>query len=234
MNRYFAGRYVVIFLVLMLCTGMGAQAIAREAEVAEKVPQLLRVGDVGNDAIGIKIWTAKPENVPYRPNDPIIIHLKAETKAYVTAIYVSSMGDAMVLFPNKESTTNEVVPGKEYTLFGEGSNIQIKATEKTKKARIVFYVTSQPVDLAPLKILEGQPCIVIPRQSTAEMEVLTKKLETMAKQKGFNRVVLGLKTGAREEEGLKLMGLPVGVKTTRPESITGVQGLQEKVKIPKE
>lgn len=228
MKRCSSGICAAVILAFMLSLAVVHPAVAKEGGEA-KPPALLTMGAVGKDSIGIRVWTDKPEGEPYLPDEPIVIHLKAEAKSYVTAVYVSSKGDAMILFPNKESADNELLPGKQYTLFGKDSNIQIRAGDKTKKARIVFYVSSSPVDLAPLVVAEGQACIVVRHDSAKEMEILTGKLKEMAKQKGFNRVVLGLKAGA-EEEGLKLMGLPVGIKTSKPESITGVQGREEIVR----
>ncbi len=217
-----------MILVVLLSLAVAAQAAVKEGGKESASSALLTLGDVGKDSIGFKVWTDKPEGEPYLPDEPIVIHLTAKAKAYVTAVYVSSSGDAMILFPNKETSANEVLPDKQYTLFGKDSNIQIKAGDKTKAARIVFYVSPGPVDLAPLDVPKGMPCIVVRHDAVKEMKILTDKIKDMAKQKGFNRVVLGLKAGA-EEDGLKLMGLPVGVKTSKPESITGVQGAKENV-----
>ncbi len=153
-----------------------------------------------------------------------MLHMKASHEAYIVAIYVSSKGDAVVLFPNGQTPDNRIIPEKEYTLFGEGSGIKLKVSDKMKEGQIVFFASSTPFKLAPLKPREGQACIKIAGSAAKELGVLKQRIEKLASDKGFNRIVLQLRAEGGEGVSLNLMGLPTSVTSDKPEGITGVQG----------
>ena len=85
-------------------------------------------------------------------------------------------------------------------------------------------LVSKPVDLAPLKLESGKPCIVVPHSAKEELGILQKKIEAMAQDETFNRVVVALATGS----GIRLMGLPSGATSSSPEGVAGVAGHSEK------
>jgi hypothetical protein len=68
-----------------------------------------------------------------------------------------------------------------------------------------------------------------------DIDFLCGKLETLSKEEGFNRKVLALKDESGKKDALGLMGLPMDVKSGRPQSVTGVQGLKSNIlETPKE
>jgi hypothetical protein len=200
-----------------------AFATAKE-EAPKGAQELLSIGKPGAHAIDLTIRTDQPERQPLKAGDSIVLHVKAVREAYVTAIYVSSGGDAVVLFPNSKTPDNRVLPEKEYTLFGEGSGITLKVSDKMKEGQIVFFASSTPFSLAPLKTHEGQACIHIAGSAAKDLGVLKRKIQTLAQDKGFSRTVLQLRAKGGEGVSLNLMGLPTSVTSDKPEGITGVQG----------
>jgi hypothetical protein len=153
-------------------------------------------------------------------------------KAYLTVIYLSSNGDAIVLLPSRDMPDSLLQPGTEYTLFGAGSPIKLKEIDKARDAKIAFYVTSVPFEPEPLALPSGEPFLRIPASAVDQMGILAKKLEAIGKAPGFNRKVMALKDGVLKSAALDLMGLPTDVRTGEPVGVTGVQGLKSKILEP--
>jgi hypothetical protein len=186
------------------------------------------IGKIGAQAVKLKVWAGKPDGSRLKAGDPIFVRLKCSKKTYVTVIYVSSEGDATVLFPNKDHMESLCKPGKDYTLFGQDSGVKLTFSEKTKKGKIILYASSKPLEISSLKIPAGQACLVIPHTDAQNTKVLVGKLQDLSKDEGFNRKVLALRS--RTGKGsIGLMGLPRGIKSSKPEGIAGVQGLKSKV-----
>lgn len=169
-------------------------AHAGQGDTSDPRQVWMSVGTKGANEIGLKVWTQKKQNEAFSEGEPIVLNFETSRKAYVMAVNVSPKGDVMVLFPNGESPDNLILPGKTYTLFGPDSSIQVTANEKIKEAVIIFYAASQPFKLDPLKAPEGQPVIRIAHSDTAQLGTLTKKLENISHDEGFNRQVVVLKS----------------------------------------
>ncbi|MBI5568482.1 MAG: DUF4384 domain-containing protein [Desulfomonile tiedjei] len=210
---------IVGFSVLTFSPALGAAS-----DLPKDAAALLNIGKTGPKAIALSIRTDKPEDHAFKPGDSLVLNLKTAKEAYLSAIYVSSTGDAVVLLPNNENPNALVPADKEFTLFGNESCIKVKISDKMKEGQIVFYVASKPLRLEPLRPAEGQPCVQISHSDTKDLQLLGEKLEGLAKDEGFNRVVMRLKTTSEAGLSLKLMGLPTAVKSEKPETITGVQG----------
>jgi len=229
MKRYLyrlTGLSVIIVGLLLWNPCLGVGATSESGHAGQK---WLSIGKVGPKAIDLKIWADEPTAGKFKSGDPIVIHMKCAQKAYVTAVYISSRGDAVVLFPNRETPDNLVEAGKEYTLFGPASGIKLKFSRKTKRAKIVFYASVKPFKLDPLKIAKGEAFLAIPHSSTKELRILTKKIEDFAKDDTFTRKVLALKRAGKGKGSINLMGLPMRIRSSRPESIAGVQGLKKRI-----
>jgi hypothetical protein len=218
--------------LILLGAGLGTAADNKPAAAAD---QLLSVGKIGPNPIDLKIGIEKPPADKASAAVSPVVKLAVSRKAYVTAIYISSNGDATILLPNKETPDNLFLHGKEYTLFGAESKIKLTADEKQKKSKIVFYASPNPLKLDPLSVPEGQDFITIPNSSLKDIDFLCGKLETLSKEEGFNRKVLALKDESGKKDALGLMGLPMDVKSGRPQSVTGVQGIKSNIlETPKE
>ncbi|MFC1835093.1 DUF4384 domain-containing protein [Thermodesulfobacteriota bacterium] len=199
---------------------------AGNGHAAEKNRALLQVGNPGPKAVGLKVWTADSSGQAAAPGDTIPLHMKASAKAYVTALYVSTGGNVLVLFPNKENSDNLVQPGKDYTLFGKGSAIKLTVSPDKPEPKIVFYVSEKPLPLDGLEIPAGQACINISAKDTGKLGALKRELEKASKQPTFNRVIATLKTADKDGMNFRFMGLPEPVTSDKPSSITGVHGLK--------
>ncbi len=217
-------RVFAVFLAMVSWAFFQAeQACAASEDTPAAKTILLEIGKAGPKAAKLEIRTNEPKSGKFNVGEPISVHVKASEKVYLTAIYVSSEGNAYVLFPNNQSTDNLLEPGKEYTIFSEKSAVKLTLGKELKTAKIAFYVSSNRVDLAPLKIEPGKPCIIVDRTSKDGMAILEKKLETMAKDNAFNRVVMAVV----QDSGIRLMGLPIRGASGKPESVAGVAGRSE-------
>ncbi len=182
----------------------------------------MSVGKTGPNEIGLKVWTQKKEGEAFSKGEPIVLNFETSRKAYVMALNVSPKGDIMVLFPNGESPDNLILPDKTYTLFGPDSSIQVTANEKMKEAVIIFYASSKPFKLDPLKMSEGQPVIRIPHTDSAQVAALTTKIENLSKDESFSRQAVILKAAGSSGITLELMA----PKSVKPGGVTGGQGLK--------
>ncbi len=206
-------------------------AYAGQGDTSDPRQVWMSLGTKGADEIGLKVWTQKKENEAFLEGEPIVLNFETSRKAYVMAVNVSPKGDVMVLFPNGESPDNLILPGKTYTLFGPDSSIQVTANEKIKEAVIIFYAASKPFKLDPLKAPEGQPVIRIAHSDAAQLGTLTKKLENISHDEGFNRQVVVLKSAGSGGISLELMA----PKSVKPGGVTGGQGVKpEAEKLGKE
>jgi hypothetical protein len=196
------------------------------ADQAGQEHPLLSVGNPGPKAVDLKVSTAKPQPDASGKPAPSVIHLEAPAKAYVTAVYVSSNGDVIVVFPNKESPDNLLVSGKQYTLFGPDSRVQLKKSKVVKDAKMVFFVSSKPFLLDPLKVAPGDVFLTIPHSSESEQKVLLSKIEEMSKDESFNRKAIDLESAVKPVIRLDVMGVDEGITSRKPGTVTGTQGVK--------
>lgn len=190
---------------------------------------LASLGQIGPEAIDLKVWTEKPKSVKADSGTPAVIRVNVSKKAYLTVVYLSSNGDAIVLLPNRDTPDSLIQPGQDYTLFGPESPVRLKETDKAKDAKLVLYLSSVPFKQDPLSVPSGEPFLKIPQSAVQERGILIEKIDALAKAPGFNRKVVALKNGAQKNAPLDLMGLPTDVKTAKPVGVTGVQGLKTKI-----
>jgi hypothetical protein len=216
---------VSLVLVGFACLDF-ARAVAAPERDSSGTESLMAVGNPGPKAIDLTIRTDKPEGYRFKPGDTLALHVRADRKAYLTAVYLSSRGDAVILFPNRKTQDNLILSHKDYSLFGESDPVKLRVSDTMKEGRIVFFVSSSPFSLDPLKMTADQPCVQIPASAHEQLDILKRKIEDMAKDEGFNRVLLSVKAGGSVGISLNLMGLPTAIKSEKPETVTGVQGVQ--------
>lgn len=202
------------------------------AQAETIVQRLSSAGAVGPNAIQLSVRTNRPKEATFREGEFIAFHVKTSRKAYIAAIYISSVGDAIVLYPNSETPAGLMLPGKEYTLFGSDSRLKLKVSKKIKEGKIFFFAFSKPLDFHPLKIAEGRICLWVPRSSAKEQDILTKKVEQAAQWEGFNRKVVTVKGAGETGVSLRMMGLPDAEESEDPGTTTGAQGLRDNIKKP--
>jgi hypothetical protein len=233
---------VSLFVALVLLVGLNPVAASPTLGTTTKnttdVAGLLSIGKVGPDAIKLRAWTNIPPGRAAKVGERIVIHFKTDQDCYVVVANVSSKGSITIVFPNREQPDNRVEGGKEYALFDKGSRLKLVLGRGTSLAKLVFYASPQPIDLAPLKISGNNVAIVIPASSTEDLKTLKNKIEQVTKVKGFNRAVLSIKSEPKDKAGLRLMG-PPSVKGVRPGrsrdklgDVTGTRGRGDDTKDP--
>jgi hypothetical protein len=232
-----------LFSAVVVLAGLNpmivSPALGAEQATVSDADSLLRVGKVGPDAIPLKVWTNVPADKPAKVGEKIVIHFKAEKDCYLVVANVSSKGSVAIVFPNRETKDNRIKGGKEYTLFGKDSKLKLVLGTGVSEAKVVFYVSPEPIDLKPLKIAGKRPAIIIPATATKELTILREKVEALSKQKGFNRALLSIKSEPKGKTGLKLMGSPGSPtrkgfqprgSSERPGRVTGTRGRGEDLK----
>jgi hypothetical protein len=194
---------------------------------------LLTIGSVKPDAINLKVWTNVTPGKTFKPGDQVVIYFRADHDCYVTIINVAVQGDVQVLFPNKERPDNHLQAEKEYSLFGPGSRLQLVLGKGAPEKKIVFFVSPDPISFDPLKMPQDQAIISLSASAKNELKILNDKIEQLSKKKGFNRVVLAIKSNGNEVPDLRLMGGPVDKRVPGrdssdiPEGISGTPGRTE-------
>jgi hypothetical protein len=209
-------------LTLLLATVGSAEDDVRPLAV----DRLLTAGKVGPKAIGLNVRIERPDNESASGQHWPVLKVLTSENAYVTAIYISPKGEATVLVPSKEAPDNLFAGGKDYSLFGPDSKVKLVAEYKQKGGKIVFFASSNLIKLDPLFIHEGQDFISIDSSAVKDMEILCDQISSMSTDERFNRKVVDLKDESGED-ALELMGLPTNVKSDKPESVTGIQGLKD-------
>jgi len=220
---------IALLLILsccLICLPISGLAVSGDSGQIES--KLLPSGP-GPKAQELKVWTEKAKEEWARAGIPAIVRVKSSEKGYLTAIYVSPSGDLIILLPNKEMQSDVILPDKDYTLFGPESPVRLKLSEMAKDAKIIFCVSAQPLQLAPLPISSGETFARIPSSSSQDMETLRQKLEALSKDPNFNFKVLTLRDRKEKDSRLDLMTLPTGVTSSKPVGVTGAPGAKDKI-----
>jgi len=218
----------IVVMAIGITLWIANLCFAQETQTAPAIGELAQIGNVGPQAIPLKVWTNHPPGAPLKPGDSVEVHLQVGKKAYLTALFLSGGGNTIVLFPNAQLPETVLLPDKEYILFGEDSGVKLTVDPQMQAGEMVFYVSSTPVVFNDLKPEPGKVCTIIPPASTDKRELLRSKLEAMAKDEGFNRTTLSLRVAKGTETSLRTMGLPTAIKSEAPTSLTGVQGIKPK------
>ena len=228
-----SSRLTKIFWRSLLAVGLLVNSISVALAVDETPAlghRLTNIGQTSPKAIDVKITAHKPGGGPVGKDDPVTVQLTPSARAYVTAIYISPEGDAVVVFPNKKVGDNLLEPGKDYTIVSPDSGLKLGFSQTADKGSIVVYVSSKQLVLDPLKAAENQEFIVIPHDAAQEMETLANKIAALSKDETFNRKLITPNSLAAPGQGDSIMGLPGGVASSQPESVAGVQGVKNKIK----
>lgn len=233
MNKNGKGLSAVLVFALGLAIIAASAVLAAEERNAGPAKALLNLGTVGPDAVNLKVWTDQPEHKKLKPGDKVAVNFNADKDCYLVVLNVSSRGGVTVVFPNKEQKDNRIVGGKDYTIFGPGSRLRLVLGKRVPEAKLVFFVSPEPVDLDSFKIPDNEMVFRIPPGARDRLTAFREKLEQASQKKGFNRVLLSIKTDQNGEADLKLMGgkfkkgLPSKDSSEGPETITGTAGRKE-------
>lgn len=218
------GHWVLIaagIFVLTVAQGMANLSLASGTA-------LLDAGKIRPDAIDLKVWVQSENVNGTQDGVPIVVHVSASRESYLTAVYLSALGDVVLIFPNRALPVSMVGAKAEYSLFGKDSRIQLKRNQQAKDAKLIFFVSSKPLTLDPLQIPDKQMLLRIPHSAHRDLAVFSDRLAEIGESKGFNRQVLNLGFGARLSLRLEgIMGLPLAIKSTKPGTLVGTQGTRE-------
>jgi hypothetical protein len=229
-NRINSTVPVVIFFTAFCLLVTVSICVSQDKAAANSAHLLTTLGEIGPDAVKLKVWTNKPPDYVFKMGDRVIFHFVADRDCHLAVLNVSRAGNVAVLFPNREFPDNSIKRGVESTLFGDDSHMKLVMSEGISEATTVFYVSAEPFSLDPLKIPEGKAIIKL-SAADKDLKILTDTLRQVSKKPGYNRVLLSIK-GMREAQDLKLMGpsrpkaAPHRPESDVPETVTGAQGLK--------
>jgi hypothetical protein len=206
----------------MLLIAPMSWAIGGAAELGKRLESACVVGPKAMD-INVSADTVDK-------NGPVSIKLTSKERAYITAIYISPEGDAVVVFPNRKTPDNLAAPGKDCTIVGPDTGLKIGFSQSQNKGKILVLVSASPISLDPLKPAGEEDFITISSDDSKNLEMLTSKLAAISKDERFNLKVITPDKLSKPGQGDSLMGLPAGVASSHPESVAGVQGMKNKIK----
>jgi len=215
-------------LLLWNCNPLMAESKVTSDNPAQ---ELLSIGQPGPKAIDLTVSEQSAGVGASVPGAPMSVTVKASRKGYLTAVYVSPKGDVVVLFPNRKTADSLVSPDKECPLANAASIVKlIKSRKKGESGRVALFVSSQPLNLDAFKMRATQNFVCIPRSAKEQMALLTDKLQALAKDGDFNRVVLANEVTVGGNVMNLMGGPPGGIRSSRPGSTVGVQGIRERIK----
>ena len=203
---------------------------------------LLTIGKPSADPIGLKVWTGALPGKPRSGKKFGTIGFRADRNAYVAVVAVAKSGDVAVSLPGAADPGSGIKKGERYTLAAAEVSSRLRLPKGKPEGKLAFYVSSQPVDLGPLKPSPKQPWITIPANETWKMKILADRLKKASGEKGFNRVTFDMRRLAEAPKKLRLMGYPKGqsaaesasapgpVESDLPGQVTGAQGRSRKIK----
>ena len=240
MRNPFSQGLVVGFITIVI--GLGSLYLAHGSDMSDTsgTAGLQSIGQPGGDAVSLKVWTDKEPGQVFKQGDRAVVSFQAERTAYLTALAVSSDGNVHVIFPNKELPNNMIQQGKVYTLFGDDSSLRLETGKNFKNAGIIFFLSSTPFSLDPLKTTGDRPYLFIPASATDKINELKDKLKDISRKPGFNRVVLPLAGGygqnlepkfsvlSAQPSDVLRKDLSGGVESSTPETLTGSAGVKPK------
>lgn len=240
MRNPFSQGLVVGFITIII--GLGSLHVAHGSDISDTsgTAGLQSIGQPGGDAVSLKVWTDKEPGQVFKQGDRAVVSFQADRTAYLMALAVSSDGNVHIIFPNKELPNNMIQQGKVYTLFGDDSSLRLETGKNFRNAGIIFFLSSKPFSLDPLKTAGDQPYLFIPASSTDKINELKDKLKDISRKPGFNRVVLPLTGGngqnlepkfsvlSARPRGVGPKDLSEGVESSIPESLTGSAGHKPK------
>lgn len=240
MRNPFSQGLVVGFITIII--GLGSLYVAHGSDISDTsgTAGLQSIGQPGGDAVSLRVWTDKEPGQVFKQGDRAVVSFQADRTAYLTALAVSSDGNVHIIFPNNELPNNMIQQGKVYTLFGDDSSLRLETGKNFRNAGIIFFLSSKPFSLDPLKTDGDQPYLFIPASSTDKINELKDKLRDISRNPGFNRVVLPLTGGygqnlepkfsvlSARPKGVVPKDLSEGVESSIPEALTGSAGLKPK------
>lgn len=245
---------ICVWLLVMMIPAMVAPLWATASGTADHPAfQLLKIGKRATGAVDLKVSTQRPPSPGFMPGDRLSVQLTARKALYLLAVNVSSKGTVTILFPNSTMPDSKLEPGKEYSFFAKDSNMSLVLGDQSDGGGTVLYMSRQPVNLSPLQFPKEGACISFSGESKQELAVIRKALTALAGTKGFRRmdlppfkddqgnrynleVIRTGPTGVKTTEagpvkgGAVDKGLPTGLKSSRPETITGAAGYKSNEK----
>lgn len=218
---------VAVTVLFMLLLAPMSWASGGAAELGKRLES---AGVIGPKAIDVKVYTDVSGNEKGDKNAPVSVKLTPVERAYITAIYISPGGDAVVVFPNKKTPDNLAAPGKDCTIVSPDCGLKFGFSQSQDKGKILVYVSANPTSLDPLKPAGEDDFITISSDDSKNLEMLMSKLAAISKDERFNLKVITPDKLSKPGQGDSLMGLPAGVASSHPESVAGVQGIKGKIK----
>lgn len=207
--------------------------------------ELLQVGPEQPDDRLVEVWTNQPMDKGFGTGDKLIVGVEPKKDLFAIAIVVTSDGTVIPVFPHPDGPDKKLEAGKEYTLFGDDGKVAVTVGDESSAGGIALYVSEKPLNLPSLASAAKMPIPFPIKGDSPKIGALVSELKTLADTKDLFRVPVPISETAGEPRGiaaksvlkhkrLRMMkGIPPGKDTSsKPGSVTGVQGMQEKIEKP--
>jgi hypothetical protein len=218
-------------------SAMPAEIASAETLDTTPILEVLALEKPGDHPIGVRAWYEKEPGHVFQTGDRVILSFQTDQDAHVMVLHVIPGRSVRILFPHKEHANAEVHKGAVNTLFGDDSGIRLTWGKKVPQAELVLCASSKPFELGTLKRQDDEAGVAL--RSAADVQTLKAILQTMAKDPGFNRLVLpcdeqaaygfeAVLTLSPPSTPPKSRGLPGAEDSDRPGTVTGTQGIRPK------
>jgi hypothetical protein len=219
--------------VCALCVGVSSYSCAE----VQGIPGVLATLQPGPQAIPLKVWSDKEPGASFQEGERIVITFQAAQPAYLTILSCSSTGDVVILFPNKEHSDNFIERERPYNLFGDDSTLRLSVGREYVRGGLILCLSPKPISLDSLQAPEHQ-WLTIPANANKQIETLRTMVQNMAKDPGFNKVLVPIPGSRRENREVivsvapdqgratRPKGLPGAVESSEPEVVTGSAGFK--------
>lgn len=226
-------RSQLLVCAFMLCAFLACSGNLT-AQAATTHP-LMNVRQSGDNPIDVQVTTTERTSSSGKTVG-LAFTLTLSRKGYVTVLYQSSGKEPIILIPNKYSERLELQPRRQYSIFSDKSPIQLGKSATVENPRIVFYVSTKPLELEPITIPADKSFVYIGDLPAPDVDLISQKLNELALSPGFTRKEILLPLALRPIVRPDLMGLPralPGKKTSRkPVPVIGSQGVKDESPAP--
>lgn len=160
-----------------------------------------------------------------KPGERVAIHVRTESDAWLTVIEIQTVKDGQFVkfrLPMVEGSPGFLRGGKSYALFADFF-FALQNRQMVTGRKLMFVVTAQPFGPEPLNYFTQEGWITISPSPGGPFKILQNKLEQLAKDPGFNRVVIDFPS--MEGKFQPLQASPADkVSTLKPKTLPLLQG----------
>ncbi len=154
------------------------QEIIQVAEVSfESIVEDMKALGQKKEAAFFQFWTDR-EN--FRIGDLISYHFQSEKDCYVLVLNLTTAGELIQIFPNKDNSSQFVQKDKNYSIPEASLDIDLEITGPPGKDEILVLTAEKPFSLFPTSF-ESQPFFVLNKDDQALLDKISSNIQKTGK-----------------------------------------------------